>query len=59
MFDYCLNKWGPCHDCMACPQVDIGNYLQIWSVAENILNKYPNRGQPTRGGPPSWGLGSS
>jgi hypothetical protein len=26
----------------------------IWSVAANILNK---QSQPTRGGPPAWGLG--
>jgi hypothetical protein len=31
------------------------NGLQIWRVAVNILNN--NRGQPTRGGPPAWGLG--
>jgi len=27
----------------------------IWRVAANILNKSP--GQPTRGGPPAWGMG--
>jgi hypothetical protein len=27
----------------------------VWRVAANILNK--SRGQPTRGGPPAWGLG--
>jgi hypothetical protein len=41
---------------MARPQVADGGYaLQIWRVAANILNK--RRGQPTRGGPPAWGLG--
>jgi hypothetical protein len=40
---------------MARPQVaDGGNGLQIWRVAANILS---SRGQPTRGGPPDWGLG--
>jgi hypothetical protein len=43
----------PCHHGMARPQVaDGGDGLQIWRVAANILNK-----QPTRGGPPAWGLG--
>jgi hypothetical protein len=38
------------------PQVaDGGDGLQIWRVAADILNKY--FGQPTRGGPPVWGLG--
>ena len=27
----------------------------VWRVAANILNN--SRGQPTRGGPPDWGLG--
>jgi hypothetical protein len=27
----------------------------MWRVAANILNKH--RGQPTRGGPPAWGVG--
>jgi hypothetical protein len=41
---------------MARPQVaDGGNGLRIWRVAANILNS--SRGQPTRGGPPAWGLG--
>jgi hypothetical protein len=41
---------------MACPQVvDRVDGLQIWRVAVNILNK--QRGQPTRGGLPAWGLG--
>jgi hypothetical protein len=41
---------------MARPQVaDGGDGLQIWTVAANILNE--KSGQPTRGGPPAWGLG--
>jgi hypothetical protein len=33
-------RWVPCHHGMARPQVaDGGNGLQIWRVAENILNK--------------------
>jgi hypothetical protein len=38
---------------MARPQVaDGGDALQVSRVAANVLNK-----QPTRGGPPAWGLG--
>jgi hypothetical protein len=34
-------RWVPCHHGMARPQVaDGGNGLQIWKVAENILNKH-------------------
>ena len=29
----------------------------IWCVAANIYLKKNIRGQPTRGGPPAWGLG--
>jgi hypothetical protein len=48
-------RWVPCHHGMAHPQVaDGGDSLQFWKVAVNILNK--SRGQPTRGGPPAWGL---
>jgi hypothetical protein len=33
-------KWVPCHHDMACPQVvDVGDSLQIWRVAANILDK--------------------
>jgi hypothetical protein len=33
-------KWDPCHHGMGRPQVaDEGDGLQIWKVAENILNK--------------------
>jgi hypothetical protein len=31
-----------------------GDGLQIWRVAANILNS--SHGQPTRGGPPAWGM---
>jgi hypothetical protein len=41
---------------MTHPQVANGvDGLEIWKVATNILNK--QSGQPTRGGPPAWGLG--
>jgi hypothetical protein len=41
---------------MARPRVaDGGDALQFWRVAANILNKQSR--QPTRGGPPAWGLG--
>jgi hypothetical protein len=33
-------KWVPCHHSMARPQVaDVGDGLQIWREAANILNK--------------------
>jgi hypothetical protein len=49
-------KWVPCQHGMARPQIaDGGDGLQIWRVAANILNKRPR--QPTRGGPPDWGVG--
>jgi hypothetical protein len=33
-------KWVPCHHSMVCPRVtNGGDGLQIWKVAENILNK--------------------
>jgi hypothetical protein len=33
-------RWVPCHHGMSCPQTaDGGDGLQIWRVAENILNK--------------------
>jgi hypothetical protein len=41
---------------MARPQVaDGGDAFQFWRAAANILNKQSR--QPTRGGPPAWGLG--
>jgi hypothetical protein len=41
---------------MARPQVaDGGDALKVWRVAANILNK--SRGEPTKSGPPAWGLG--
>jgi hypothetical protein len=38
---YNLNvRWVPCHHGMARPQVaDVGDALQVWRVAANILNK--------------------
>ena len=41
---------GPCHHGMARPPVADGG------TAYNIINWISSRGQPTRGGPPSWGL---
>jgi hypothetical protein len=46
---------GPCHHHMACPQAAAGGRPPIWRVAVNKLNS--SRGQPTRAGPPAWGLG--
>jgi len=40
---------------MTRPQVADGGTAPIWRVAANISNK--QSGQPTRGGPPAWGLG--
>jgi hypothetical protein len=33
---------------------DVGDSLQIWRIAANILNNSCR--QPTRGGPQAWGL---
>jgi hypothetical protein len=42
-------KWVPCHHGMARPEVaDGGDGLQIWRVAENILNRQSRT---------AWGLG--
>jgi hypothetical protein len=41
---------------MARPQVaDVGDGLQIWRVAANVLNKQLRTAD--RGGPPAWELG--
>jgi hypothetical protein len=49
-------RWVPCHHCMARPQfAGVGDALQVWRVAANVLNKQLR--QPTRGGHPAWWLG--
>jgi hypothetical protein len=49
-------KWVPCHHGMARPQVvDVGEGLQIWRVAVNILNKQSRTAD--KGWPSSLGVG--
>jgi hypothetical protein len=48
--------WAPCHHGMARPQVADGgtaSYME-GSCEKNLIS---SRGQPTRGGPPAWGVG--
>jgi hypothetical protein len=43
-------RWVPCPDCMACPEVADGDYLQLYRVAANTLNKRlqtANKGWPS------------
>jgi len=57
-----INKDSNCHD-KCFPVITARRVLllrmkkrpPIWRVAANILNN--SRGQPTRAGPPAWGLG--
>ena len=49
---------GPCHHVMARPQVADGGTASDMegSCEKNLISSC---GQPTRGGPPAWGLGEA
>ena len=51
----CRDKWVPVTTARRVLRLRMEERPPIWRAAANILKS--SRGQPTRGGPPAWGLG--
>ena len=49
------DKWVPVTTAWLVLRLRLEERPPVWRVAANIVNK--SCGQPTRGGPPAWGLG--